>query len=102
MFRPLLTPAAGLVNTETISSANAQFRVEEARPGSIVLVAQIRKKHIGSFPGDPAASPTVEVDAGVQLVLTGPLSACTIWAFQSGPTTVLVHANANAGNYWPT
>jgi hypothetical protein len=39
-------------------------------------------------------------DPNAQLVLTGPLSACMVWAFESAGTTVLVHANANAGIDW--
>jgi hypothetical protein len=42
----------------------------------------------------------MELGANAQLVLTGPLTACTIWAFEAGGTTVLVHANANGNTSW--
>jgi hypothetical protein len=42
----------------------------------------------------------LEIPHGAQLVLTGPLSACTVWAFEANGTAVLVHANANSEVSW--
>lgn len=98
VFRPLLT-AAGPANIETISSANAQCSVD-ARPGSVVMVSPNPQKAYRFLPWQTGRATYMELDAGVQLVITGPLSGCWVWAFRSGATTVLVHANANTGVAW--
>ena len=99
VFRPRLTAAPGMANTEVITWANAQAKVG-LRPGNIILAAPASNKAYGFLPWQPGGVTYVEVDPNAQLMLTGPLSACTVWAFQSGGTTVLVHANANAGLDW--
>ena len=97
-FRPRLTPAAGLPSTEVITWANAQCKVDKG--GGMVSVAPDNNKTYGFLPWRPTGVTYMEIDPNAQLVLTGPLSACTVWAFQSGGTTVLVHANANSGTDW--
>ncbi|WP_282607329.1 hypothetical protein [Pelagibius sp. Alg239-R121] len=96
-FRPKLT-GAGLPNTEVITWANAQCKVD--RGGGMVKVAPDSNKSYGFLPWQPSGVTYMEIDPNAQLVLTGPLSACTVWAFESGGTTVLVHANANTGTDW--
>lgn len=98
VFRPLLTAAGGLAHTETITWANAQCSVKLG--AGMVAVAPDQQKSYGFLPWQPGGVTYMEIGAGAQLVLTGPLSACTVWAFRSGGTTVLVHANANAGMNW--
>jgi hypothetical protein len=97
-FRPKLTAAPGLGNTETISWMNAQCSVD--RGAGAVDVKPNSNKAYGFLPWQPGGVTYMEVDPNAQLVLTGPLSACTVWAFESNGTTVLVHANANAGLNW--
>jgi hypothetical protein len=98
VFRPRLTAAPGLANTEVITWANAQCKVDQ-RAG-MVAVAPAGNKAYGFLPWQPGGVTYMEIDPNAQLVLTGPLSACTVWAFAAGGTTVLVHANANAGIDW--
>ncbi len=96
-FRPKLTPA-GLPNTEVITWANAQCKADKG--GGMVKVAPDSNKAYGFLPWQPSGVTYIEIDPNAQLVLTGPLSACTVWAFESAGTTVLVHANANSGTDW--
>jgi hypothetical protein len=97
VFRPRLAGTA-LPNTEVITWANAQCKVDEGT--GMVAVAPAANKAYGFLPWQPGGVTYMEIDPNAQLVLTGPLSACTVWAFESGGTTVLVHANANAGLDW--
>jgi len=99
VFRPRLTPAPGLAITEVITWPNAQCRVDVDDRGA-VKVAPASNKAYGFLPWRPGGVTYMEVDPNAQLVLTGPLSACTVWAFESNGTTVLVHANANSGINW--
>lgn len=99
-FQPSLTPA-GIANIERISWANAQssFDVDNTRS---IQAHPNGQKSFGFLPWREGGATYVEIgnNVGAQLLMTGPLSACTVWAFQSGGSTVLVHANANAGRTW--
>jgi hypothetical protein len=99
-FRLRLTPAAGLPNTEVITWANAQTAVDHY--GGSVWVSPNSQKSYGFLPWRPGGATYVEIpnNVGAQLVLTGPLSACNVWAFDTGASTVLVHANKNSGMDW--
>lgn len=97
-FQPRLT-AAGIANTERITPANAQssydvdaFHTIQAAPNG--------QKAYAFLPWRPGGVTYMEVDPNCQLVMTGPLSACNICAFESAGQLVLVHANANAGTSW--
>lgn len=98
VFRPRLTAAPGLANTEVITWANAQCKVDKVT--GVIRVAPAANKAYGFLPWQPSMATYMEIDPNAQLVLTGPLSACTVWAFSSGATTVLVHANANSATTW--
>ncbi len=97
-FQPSLA-AAGIANTERILWANAQCGVSVDASNTLQADPNAQKA-FGFLPWRPSGCTYLELGAGAQLVLTGPLSACTVWAFESGGTTVLVHANDNAGGVW--
>src|SRR5262245_836693 len=99
-FRQRLAAAPGLANTEVITWANAQTAVDHS--GGSVWVAPNSQKSYGFLPWRPGGATYLEIpdNAGAQLVLTGPLSACNIWAFDTGNSTVLVHANKNSNTAW--
>jgi hypothetical protein len=98
-FQPSLAAAAGLANTETILSANTQTSVDLDAFNNIQCAPNGQKAY-AFLPWRPGGVTYMEIPVGCQLVMTGPLSACNIWAFESNGTTVLVHANANAGVAW--
>ena len=97
LFQPGL--AAGVAGAETITWLNAQCQVDVDAFKTVQAVPQGAKPY-GFLPWRPGGVTYMEIDPNAQLVLTGPLSACTIWAFESNGTMVLVHANANAGIDW--
>jgi hypothetical protein len=111
-FRESLAPASGLNNTWRISWAQAQCSVDET--GGMVSVRQNAQKPYGFLPWQENGATYLPIpgDVGAQLVLTGPLTGCTVWAFQADGKraiggsaaiwTVLVHANANASTGQPT
>jgi hypothetical protein len=99
-FDPRLTPAPGLAGTETITWANAQAAVTYDAGNRFIKCTPDGQKAFGFLPWRAGGVTYMEIDANAQLVLTGPLTACTIWAFQAGGTTVLVHANANGDTSW--
>lgn len=97
-FQPNLV-ATGIANVERISWANAQSSFDVDRTNSIQANPNQQKAY-GLLPWREGGATYLEIANGAQLVMTGPLSACTVWAFEAGGTTVLVHANANSGTTW--
>jgi hypothetical protein len=92
---------AGLPSTEQISWANAQCKVDlQAGGKGVIQAAPQAMKAYGFLPWRAGGATFLELDPGAQLVLTGPLTACTVWAFRAAGTTVLVHANANGPVEW--
>lgn len=98
-FQPSLAAAAGLPNTETIVAANTQTSCDLDDFNTIVCQPNGQKAY-SFLPWRPGGVTYCEVPAGCQLIMTGPLSACHICAFESGGTTYLVHANANGAKGW--
>lgn len=97
-FQPSLV-ATGTPSLESITWANAQTKLDVDGTNTIQAFPQGQKAY-GFLPWREGGATYLEIGAGAQLVVTGPLSACTVWAFQAGGSTVLVHANANAGLDW--
>jgi hypothetical protein len=72
---------AGIANVERITWVNAQCAVDVDAFRSINCTVNAQKA-FGMLPWRPGGATYLEIGAGAQLVLTGPLSACTIWAFR--------------------
>lgn len=98
-FQPSLAAVGGLPNVERITWANAQASYD-VDGFNAIQANQNGQKAYGFLPWREGGATYLEIGAGAQLVMTGPLSACTVWAFQAGASTVLVHANANTGVDW--
>ena len=98
-FQPHLAAAPGLANTETIVAANTQTSCDLDNFNTIQCAPNGQKAY-SFLPWRPGGVTYTAIPAGCQLILTGPLSACHICAFEQGGTTYLVHANANAGVEW--
>jgi hypothetical protein len=97
-FEPHLL-ATAVANTLRMNPLVAQASVDVDNFGRINCRANGQKAY-RFLPWREDHATYLELDAGAQLVLTGPVSACTVWAFEANGTTVLVHANANAQGNW--
>jgi hypothetical protein len=99
IWHPKLSPKADLANTETILPANTQTSVD-IDPGhdTYISLTPSGQKAFSFLPFRNGRTTYMEIPDWCQLVLTGPLTGCNVWAFESHGKTVLVHANVSSGD----
>lgn len=103
LFQPYLLPSAGLsangIPIKKMPGNMSQAKVTVDATNT-VNAAPEQLKAYSFLPWEPSAVTYLKIPRDAQLVLTGPLSACTVWAFETGGDTVLIHANANSDTAW--
>jgi hypothetical protein len=96
--QPRLTPIGDPANAFNIDAANAQCSVDFTylRGINFIRVNPSAEKPYRFLPFVPDGVTCLQLDAGAQLVLTGPLSGCHIYVAQQGANTILLHSNSNS------